>query len=83
MCSIHEFGTDLISLKTAIIALQTEVRTTNSNMSTSSTSYEHFEEIIQKMIKRENRKGNVMIFGIKEREESIKKPRPLKVSVSY
>lgn len=69
-----EMGTDLNSLKAAIVALQSEVKllqSKNSDTNTAPNTNDLIEDITCEIVDRERRKSNLILFGIPEQDSQI------------
>lgn len=73
----EKMGSDMSSLKAVIISLQEEVKElkqmhSNNNFDSGKNS-QFFEEIIQEINERNNRKRNLIIFGVDEQPSDLSK----------
>nr|CAH7762459.1 unnamed protein product [Callosobruchus chinensis] len=71
----EKLGNDIISLKAAIVALQKDLKAISSVPHNTPAAKIEFEEVVQEVMERQNRKSNLMIFGLKEQEQSTKDDR--------
>nr|CAH7765863.1 unnamed protein product [Callosobruchus chinensis] len=63
-------GNDINALKAAILSLQTEVRAISSGDKDMTLSDMQFEQVVQEVFERQNRRNNVIVFGLKEHGET-------------
>nr|CAH7748761.1 unnamed protein product [Callosobruchus chinensis] len=66
----EKLGNDIISLKAAIVALQKDLKAISSVPHNTPAAKIEFEEVVQEVMERQNQKSNLMIFGLKEQEQS-------------
>lgn len=71
----EQLGNDIISLKAAIVALQNDVKALTSTAQATSEPKVEFEDLVQEVIERQNRRRNLMIFGLEEQQQSTKTDR--------
>lgn len=75
-CSKCEsIGSDIMSLKSIIVSLQKEISELRSSIATSSQTVkiqdESFEEIVQELEDRMQRRNNIMLYGLAEPSQDI------------
>nr|CAH7724968.1 unnamed protein product [Callosobruchus chinensis] len=63
-------GNDINALKAAILSLQTEVRAISSGDKDMTLSDMQFEQVVQEVFERQNRRNNIIVFGLKEHGET-------------
>nr|CAI5837342.1 unnamed protein product [Callosobruchus analis] len=71
----EEMGSSLNDLKAAIFSLQSQIKAITSSTANSNVSDMQFEDIVQEVFERENRKCNLVIFGMKEQDSAVKNIR--------
>ncbi|CAH1970054.1 unnamed protein product [Acanthoscelides obtectus] len=70
-------GGDINALKAAIVALQNEVKALSTKNNDTKMSDSQFEDIVQEVSERQNRRCNVIIFGLKEQNGATKDDKPV------
>lgn len=77
--SCDQMGSDINSLKAAIVSLQNQLKSITVNNVTDASLSTHsefqFEEIVQEVVERQKRQSNIIIFGMKEQENLPKEDR--------
>nr|CAH7743933.1 unnamed protein product [Callosobruchus chinensis] len=68
-------GGDINALKAAIVSLQNEIKTFSTKNNKADLSNTQFEDIVQEVLERQNRRCNVIIFGLKEQSITSKDER--------
>nr|CAI5838551.1 unnamed protein product [Callosobruchus analis] len=68
-------GNSINDLKAAIVSLQNQIKSITTNNTSANVSQSQFEDIVQEVFERENRKCNVIIFGMREQEAADKNDR--------
>lgn len=72
----NSIGNDINSLKAAIVSLQNEIKLiTTTHAQEGNPSNNQFEDIVQEVVERQNRKANVVIFGVAEQKNLTKDER--------
>nr|CAH7760257.1 unnamed protein product [Callosobruchus chinensis] len=70
-----QMGGDINALKAAIVSLQNEIKTLSTKNNKADLSNTQFEDIVQEVLERQNRRCNVIIFGLKEQSITSKDER--------
>lgn len=70
-----QMGNDINSLKAAIVSLQNEIKSIASKESKDTVGDSQFEEIVQEVVERQNRRNNIIIFGMEEQTNLTKEDR--------
>ncbi|CAH1966859.1 unnamed protein product [Acanthoscelides obtectus] len=65
-------GGDINALKAAIAALQNEVKALSTKYKDTKMYDSQFEDIVEEVSERQNRRCNVIIFGLKEQNGATK-----------